>query len=56
VRDKGSADWIMYHVDGARRQGAEAADLVVDLEAADETGGGPTLMYAGKALEAFHSM
>jgi hypothetical protein len=26
------------------------------LEAADETGGGPTLMYAGKALEAFHSM
>jgi hypothetical protein len=46
----------MYRVDGARRQGAEAADLVEALEAADEMGGGSAFMYAGKALEAFRSM
>jgi hypothetical protein len=56
ARDKGSADCIMYRVDGARRQGAEAADLVEALEAADEMGGGSAFMYAGKALEAFRSM
>jgi hypothetical protein len=41
VRDKGCADWIMYHVDGSRRQGAGEADLDKALELADETGGGP---------------
>ena len=50
---KGCEDCILYHVDGARRHGAEEADLIEALEVAIEMGGGPALMYAGKALEAF---
>lgn len=50
---KGCEDCILYHVDGARRHGAEESDLIEVLEVAVEMGGGPALMYAGKALEAF---
>jgi AhpD family alkylhydroperoxidase len=53
---KGCEDCILYHVDGARRHGAEEADLVEALEVAVEMGGGPALMYAGKALEAFRGL
>ena len=52
---KGCEDCILYHVDGARRHGAEEADLIEVLEVAVEMGGGPAVMYAGKALEAFRS-
>lgn len=50
---QGCDDCILYHVDGARRHGATEADLVETLEVAVEMGGGPAVMYAGKALEAF---
>lgn len=50
---EGCEDCILYHVDGARRHGAEEADLIEALEVAIEMGGGPAVMYAGKALEAF---
>ena len=52
----GCEDCILYHVDGARRHGAEEADLLEALEVAVEMGGGPALMYAGKALEAFREL
>lgn len=53
---EGCEDCILYHVDGARRHGAEEADMVEALEVAIEMGGGPALMYAGKALDAFRSL
>ncbi|MGV0817856.1 carboxymuconolactone decarboxylase family protein [Martelella sp. AMO21009] len=46
-------DCILYHVEAAKRHGAEEAALVEALEVAVEMGGGPAVMYAGKALEAF---
>lgn len=52
---KGCEDCILYHVDAARRHGADEAALVEALEVAVEMGGGPAVMYAGKALEAFRS-
>lgn len=53
---QGCEDCILYHVDGARRHGAVEADLVEALEVAIEMGGGPALMYAGKALEVFRGL
>ncbi|MDU8946425.1 carboxymuconolactone decarboxylase family protein [Ovoidimarina sediminis] len=53
---QGCEDCILYHVDGARRHGAEEVELVEALEVAVEMGGGPALMYAGKALEAFRAL
>ncbi len=53
---QGCEDCILYHVDGARRHGAEEADLIEALEVAVEMGGGPALMYAGKALEVFRTL
>lgn len=50
---EGCEDCILYHVDGAKRHGADEAALVEALEVAIEMGGGPAVMYAGKALEAF---
>lgn len=52
----GCDDCIVYHVDAAKRHGAEEADLVEALTVAIEMGGGPALMYAGKALEAFREL
>lgn len=52
---KGCEDCILYHVDAARRHGADEAALIEALEVAVEMGGGPAVMYAGKALEAFRS-
>jgi AhpD family alkylhydroperoxidase len=49
-------DCILYHVDAARRHGADEAALVEALEVAVEMGGGPAVMYAGKALEAFRAL
>jgi len=53
---KGCDDCILYHVEGARRHGAEETDLIEALEVAVEMGGGPAIMYAGKALEAFRGL
>jgi len=52
----GCDDCILYHVEAARRHGAEEADLIEALEVAVEMGGGPAIMYAGKALEAFRGL
>lgn len=53
---EGCEDCILYHVDAARRHGADETELVEALEVAVEMGGGPALMYAGKALEAFRTL
>lgn len=53
---KGCDDCILYHADAARRHGATEAALVEALEVAVEMGGGPAVMYAAKALEAFRSL
>ena len=52
---KGCDDCISYHVDAARRHGADEATLLEALEVAVEMGGGPSVMYAAKALEAFRA-
>lgn len=53
---KGCEDCILYHVDAAIRHGAGEQDLIEALEVAVEMGGGPAVMYAGKALEAFRGL
>jgi AhpD family alkylhydroperoxidase len=53
---KGCDDCILYHVDAARRHGVEEEMLVEALEVAIEMGGGPAVMYAGKALEAYRGL
>ncbi|PZQ95939.1 MAG: carboxymuconolactone decarboxylase family protein [Cereibacter sphaeroides] len=53
---KGCEDCILYHLDGARRHGADEAALVEALEVAIEMGGGPAVMYGAKALDAWRSL
>ena len=53
---KGCEDCILYHVDAAIRHGASEQELIEALEVAVEMGGGPAVMYAGKALEVFRSL
>ncbi len=53
---QGCDDCILYHVAGAKRHGADEAALVEVLEVAVEMGGGPAIMYAGKALAAFREI
>lgn len=52
----GCEDCILYHVDAAKRLGADEAALAEVLAVAVEMGGGPAIMYAGKALEAFRGL
>lgn len=53
---KGCDDCIVYHVDAARRHGVAEDALIEALEVAIEMGGGPALMYGGKALEAYRGL
>lgn len=53
---KGCEDCILYHVEAAKRHGADEAGLIEVLEVAVEMGGGPAIMYSGKALDAFRSV
>lgn len=53
---KGCEDCILYHVDGARKHGADEAALIEALEVAVEMGGGPAVMYGAKALAAWRGM
>ena len=49
-------DCILYHVDAARRHGADESALVEALEVAVEMGGGPAVMYAARALETYRAL
>lgn len=53
---KGCEDCILYHLDAARRHGADETALLEALEVAVEMGGGPAIMYAGKALDLFRGL
>lgn len=53
---KGCEDCILYHLDAARRHGADEAALIEALDVAIEMGGGPAVMYGAKALEAWRDM
>ncbi|MDT4851731.1 Carboxymuconolactone decarboxylase family protein [compost metagenome] len=53
---KGCEDCILYHVDAAVRHGATEKELIEALEVAVEMGGGPAVMYAAKALDAFRGL
>ncbi len=53
---QGCEDCILYHIDAAKRHGADEEALIEALEVAVEMGGGPAVMYAGKALEAFRTI
>ncbi|MDO5643093.1 MAG: carboxymuconolactone decarboxylase family protein [Paracoccus sp. (in: a-proteobacteria)] len=53
---KGCDDCILYHLDAARRYGATESDLLEVLAIAVEMGGGPAIMYSGRALEAFRKL
>lgn len=50
---QGCEDCILYHVDAARRLGAEREELLELLAVAVEMGGGPAMVYGAKALKAF---
>ncbi|WP_420012144.1 carboxymuconolactone decarboxylase family protein [Tateyamaria sp.] len=53
---QGCEDCILYHIESAKRHGAHETALVEALEVAVEMGGGPAVMYAGKALDAFRDL
>lgn len=53
---QGCEDCILFHVDGAKGHGALETELVEVLSVAVEMGGGPAVMYAGKALAAFREL
>ncbi|RMC37964.1 carboxymuconolactone decarboxylase family protein [Paracoccus alkanivorans] len=52
---KGCDDCILYHIDAARKHGASEDAVIAALEVAVEMGGGPAVMYAAKALEAWRA-
>ncbi|MEO1102893.1 MAG: carboxymuconolactone decarboxylase family protein [Pseudomonadota bacterium] len=53
---KGCEGCILYHVDAAKRGGATREELLELLGVAVEMGGGPSMVYAGKALEVFDGL
>jgi len=48
-------DCIMYHTRAAIKLGASEAEYVESLGVAIELGGGPSVVYGAKALEAYKS-
>lgn len=50
---QGCADCILFHVANARSHGASREELAEVLGVTIEMGGGPSAVYAGRALEAF---
>ena len=53
---RGCEDCILFHVAAARRHGARREELVELLAVAVEMGGGPSLVYAAKALTIFDEL
>lgn len=52
---RGCEDCIVYHINAAKKHGAGRDELLGLLGVAVEMGGGPAVVYAAKALEAFDS-
>lgn len=53
---KGCEDCILFHLDAARRHGADEPALIEVLEIAVEMGGGPAVMYGAKALDVWRNL
>lgn len=53
---QGCADCIVFHAANARSHGATRAEVADILGVCIEMGGGPSAVYAGKALEAFDAL
>lgn len=53
---QGCADCILFHVANAKGHGASREELVDVLGVALEMGGGPSAVYASRALEAFDAL
>lgn len=53
---QGCGDCIVFHVANARAHGATRAEFAEILGVCIEMGGGPSAVYAGKALEAFDAL
>jgi AhpD family alkylhydroperoxidase len=53
---QGCADCILFHVGNAASHGARREELVEVLAVALEMGGGPSAVYASRALEAFDAL
>jgi AhpD family alkylhydroperoxidase len=53
---QGCADCIVFHAANARSHGATRAEVAEILGVCIEMGGGPSAVYAGKALEAFDAL
>jgi len=49
-------DCILYHTRSAIKLGASEAEYVESLGVAIELGGGPSVVYSAKALEAYKSL
>ena len=52
---QGCDDCILYHVERTKQHGSDEAQLVEALQVAIEMGGGPAVMYAARALDAFRA-
>ncbi len=50
---QGCGDCVLFHVANAVNHGASRAELAEVLGVTIEMGGGPSAVYAGRALEAF---
>lgn len=53
---QGCADCIVFHAANAKGHGATRAELAEILGVCIEMGGGPSAVYAAKALEAFDAL
>lgn len=54
--NQGCGDCILFHVANARSHGASREELAEVLGVGIEMGGGPSAVYAGRALEAFDAL
>lgn len=53
---RGCDDCILYHVEEAKKHGADRDTLVEAVAVAIEMSGGPGAVYAAKALEAYDNL
>lgn len=53
---RGCEDCILFHVSAAKRHGVDRKELIELLSVAVEMGGGPSIVYAAKALKVFDEL
>jgi len=53
---RGCENCILFHISAAKRHGADRKELIELLSVAVEMGGGPSIVYASKALKIFDEL